>query len=96
MLVFIDLTLDLRVGNLRGAFVEQAWACHDNDAFGVYFDKFPDEGWAFHEGSGHSSVVVSHSSSRLKKKLELALGRVGILAEDFPEFFFCWLVSWLA
>ena len=42
-----------------------------------------------------SGVVVGHSSSHLENKLELALGRVGILAEDFPEGFFCWLVSWL-
>ena len=96
MLIFVDLSLDLRVGNFRGAFVEQAGACHDNDAFGVYLDEFPNEGWAFHEGSGHFGVVEGHSPGRLENELELALGRVGIFAQDFPEGFVYSFASWLA
>ena len=48
LLVFVDLFLDLRVGDFRGAFVEQAWAGHGDSALGVDFDEFPYEGWAFH------------------------------------------------
>ena len=47
LLVFGDLSLDLRVGDFRGAFVKQAGAGHDNNALGVNLDEFPDEGGAF-------------------------------------------------
>ena len=91
MLVFVYLFLDLRVGDFRGASVEQAWAGHGDVALGVDFDEFPNEGWAFHEDSGHFGVVVGHSSSRLENELELALGRVGVLAQDLSESFFAGL-----
>ena len=80
LLILVDLSLDLRVGNFRGAFVKQARACHDNDAFGVCLNEFADEGWAFHEGSRQTGIVEGHSSSRLENELELALGRMRVFA----------------
>ena len=65
--------------------MKQSRAGHDNDTFGVCLNEFADEGWAFHEGSGQPGVVEGHSPSRLENELELALGRMRIFAEDFPE-----------
>ena len=47
MLVFVNLFLDLRVGDFRGTFVEQAWGGPGGGALGVDFDEFPYEGEAF-------------------------------------------------
>ena len=88
MLVLVDLSLDLRVGDFRGAFVKEARAGHDNNTFRVNLDEFPDEGGAFDEGPCHLGVIEGYGPGRLENKLELALGRVGIFAQDFPEGFF--------
>ena len=80
MLVFVDLSLDLRVGDFRGAFVTQPGAGHDNNALGVNLDEFPDEGGAFDKSPCHLGVIEGYGPGRLENKLELALGRVGIFA----------------
>ena len=74
MLVFGDLSLDLRVGDFRGAFVKQAGAGHDNNALGVNLDEFPDEGGAFNKSPGHLGVIEGHGPGSLENELELALG----------------------
>ena len=80
MFVLVYLSLDLRVGDFRGAFVKEARAGHDNNTFRVNLDEFPDEGGAFDEGPCHLGVIEGYGPGRLENKLELALGRVGIFA----------------
>ena len=82
MIVFIDLLFNLSAGDSGGAFMEQARAGHGDDALGVYLNKFSDEGWALHEGSGHFGVVVGDGSSGLEEELELAFGRAGVVTKD--------------
>ena len=77
MLVFIDLFFNLSVGDSGGALMEQARAGHDDDALGGYLNEFADEGWAFHEGSGHLGVVVGNGSGGLEEELELTFGGSG-------------------
>ena len=88
MVVFDDLFFNLRVGDFGGALMEQAGARHDDGVLGIYLDEFADEGRASHERSGHLGIIVSHGSGSLKEKLELALGGVGVVVEDFSESFF--------
>ena len=87
MIVFIDLFLNLSVADFGGTFMEQARANHGDNALGGDLDEFPYEGWVFHQGFGHLGVVVGHGSSGLEEELELTLGGVGIVVEDFSECF---------
>ena len=74
MLILVDLSLDLRVGDVRGAFVKQAGAGHDNNALRVNLDEFPDEGGAFNKSPGHLGVIEGHGPGSLENELESALG----------------------
>ena len=93
MVVFGDLFFDLSVGYFRGTLVEQPGACHDDSVLRTYFDEFANVGRSFFEDSRHFDVVVGDGSGSLEDELELALRGVGIVIEDSPQFFCCWLVS---
>ena len=84
---FSTIFFNLRVGDFGGALMEQAGARHDDGVLGIYLDEFADEGWGSHKGSGHLDIVVSDGSGGLEEELELALGGVGVVIEDFLRAF---------
>ena len=85
MVVFDDLFFNLSVGDLGGTLVEQSGARHDDSVLGIYFNKFANVGWASYADSCHFDIIVGDGSGSLEEELELAIGGVGIAAEDFPK-----------
>ena len=98
VIVFSNLSFNLRVGDFRGALVEQAKAGHNDGVWGIYLDEFADEGLFFHGGSGHLDIVVSDGSGGLEDELGWLSGELGSLLRIFLRAFLlaCFMASFMA